>query len=151
MKIDGRLVLLFTFPLIAVMGCTLITLFSPDPKPFVPGRPQFLSIIDQLGVTRENIHSGAATENIRNVFVHVEPVHEEAEIITERPTAHYSHDPVSVSMVVDNGSKSYGMINGKKMYPGESTESFILKAIHKNLIVIRYHDGIEETVHVKAY
>lgn len=148
MKIDGRLLVLFTFLPIAIVGCFLVTFLSTEPKPFVPERPQFLSFIDQMGVSRENIHTGSATETIRNVFIHEDPVHEEAIVTVERPTTHV---PVSVSMVVDNGSKSFVMINGRKMYPGEKTVSFTLKAIHKNLIVIRYHDGIEETVHVKAY
>ena len=156
MKMDGRLLVLFTFLPIAVIGCTLVTFLTAEPKPFVPERPQFLSFIDQMGVSQENIRTGDTAENIRNVFPHAEtvhggPVHEVPITTTERPAAHNTHDPVSVSMVVDNGSKSFVMINGRKMYPGESSGSFTLKAIHKNLIVIRYNDGVEETVHVKAY
>ncbi len=150
MKIDGRLLVLFTFLPVAIIGCILVTFLSAEPRPYIPERPQFLTFIDQLGVSQKDIFTGAATEDIRNVFIHEAPVHEKAVITAERPQA-YAHDPVAVNMVVDNGSKSFVMINGRKMHPGESTESFTLRAIHKNLIVIRYHDGIEETVHVKAY
>ncbi|HNY64362.1 MAG TPA: hypothetical protein PKM41_02920 [Deltaproteobacteria bacterium] len=152
-----RIVVLFVFPIVALMACATITFSLPEPKPYVPERPQFLNAIDGLDVSSGGPGDSISTGHIRNVFVcdgvEAETVPEEPAPAEPAPQAGkpVSRDPVSVTMVVDGPNGGFGVVNGKKMHVGERSGEFTLTAIRNNSITIRYTDGIEETIHVKAY
>jgi hypothetical protein len=153
-----RTVMLFVFPVIAVFACAALSFSVPAPRPYLQARPQFLDIIDRLGVSTENPGSSLASERIRNVFTHDEPEKKDAAPV-DPPAAkpalpvekHADHAPVWVSMIMDGGENSFSVINGQKMRIGDRADSFTLKAIRKGSVTIRHSDGIEETIHVKAF
>lgn len=152
MKLDPKIIALFTFPIAAVFACGIMSFIVPEPKPFVLARPEFLKYIDQLGVSSGNTQETVFPESVRNVFSHETPIDEDpvedTGYVIEESVA---HPPVSVSMIVAGNAKSFSVINGKKMKAGESSGLFTLTAIQNNSVTIRYLDGIEETIHVKAY
>ncbi len=152
MKLDPKIAALFAAPFLALSACVIMAFALPEPKPFALSRPEFLGYIDQLGISSENDGRAAFSGSIRNVFsgeesAEEEPLENTADIIAQ-PAA---RPPVSVSMLVESGAKSFGIVNGKKMRVGESSGSFTLTAIRKNSVTVRYLDGIEETINVKAY
>jgi hypothetical protein len=152
-----RIIALFVFPIVSILACAALTLSLPELKPFVPERPQFLGVIDGLGVSSGSSQGSLASERIRNVFAHEDITDEEA--AAEDPAAvpapsierTVSRDPVSVTMVVDGPQGGFAVVNGKKMHVGERSGGFALTAIGKDSVTLRYTDGIEETIHVKAY
>lgn len=156
MKPDAKILILFAFPVLAALACAAMTFVLPEAKPYVPNRPVFLNYLDQLGVSSESSKQISFSESIRNVFSYEdqseEPVEEipieDTDYVVEAPAA---NTPVTISMLVESGSKSFSVINGKKMRVGDSTASFALTAIRNNSVTIRHSDGTLETIHVKAY
>lgn len=152
MKLDPKIMALLATPFIALLACVIMSFVLPDPKPFAPARPDFLNYIDQLSVSSENYQKSTFAEGIRNVFSHEKPVDDvPAEVIGDTIVQPIEHPPVSVSMLVAGSVNSFSVINGKKMRVGERSGSFTLTAIRKNSVTVRHLDGIEETIHVKAY
>ncbi len=68
MKLDPKIIALFTFPIAAVFACGIMSFIVPEPKPFVLARPEFLKYIDQLGVSSGNTQETVFPESVRNVF-----------------------------------------------------------------------------------
>ncbi len=145
MKIDTGILALFASPLIALLAGIVMLLFTSGHTPYVPDRPEFLAYIDQLGFSSQESTPPGSAESIRNVFSPGIPGEENS---SQRPE---TIAPVFVSMIVENGTKSFCVINGKKMQVGDNTGTFVVKAIKKDAITIRYRSGIEETIHVKVY
>ncbi|HPD21835.1 MAG: hypothetical protein ACOX3E_15170 [Desulfomonilia bacterium] len=145
MKIDTGILALFASPLIALLAGIVMLLFTSGHTPYVPDRPEFLAYIDQLGFSSQESTPPGSAESIRNVFSPGIPGEENS---SQGPEA---IAPVFVSMIVENGTKSFCVINGKKMQVGDNTGTFVVKAIKKDAITIRYRSGIEETIHVKVY
>lgn len=145
MKIDTGILALLAFPLIALLAGIIVLLLTSGHTPYVPDRPEFLSYIDRLGFSSQESTSPGAAGSIRNVFSPNIPDEENG---SQRPETLI---PVFVSMIVENGTKSFCVMNGRKMQVGDRTDAFILKAIEKDAITIRYMSGIEETIHVKVY
>jgi hypothetical protein len=54
-------------------------------------------------------------------------------------------------MIVDAGSDSFCIVNGKKMRIGENAGDFRVIAIGKDQVTITHHNGTRETHHVKAF
>jgi len=144
-KIDTGILALFASPLIALLAGIVMLLFTSGHTPYVPDRPEFLAYIDQLGFSSQESTPPGSAESIRNVFSPGIPGEENS---SQRPE---TIAPVFVSMIVENGTKSFCVINGKKMQVGDNTGTFVVKAIKKDAITIRYRSGIEETIHVKVY
>ena len=145
MKADAGILALFACPLVAALMGMLLFLFLSGHTSYVPDRPEFLSYIDRLGFSPEE---GARTDtagSIRNVFSPCSTGEEDGSQAPENPA------PVLVSMVVENGGKSFCVIDGRKMQVGDETGAFTLKVIEKDAVTIRYTSGVEETIHVKVY
>jgi hypothetical protein len=165
MKPGSRTLILFAFPVVAVIAMAAVSFSIHAPKPFAQPRPQFLDYIERLGVSTEKPHESVASERIRNVFSFDPPEKKDDAAAMAQPTPMPApvdpqatpdpkpaeHDPVWVSMIVDDGSDSFTVINGQKMRIGERSGSFTLTAVRKGSVTIRHNDGIEETIHVKAF
>jgi len=135
MKIDRKTLSLLTIPLLCVFLCMLAHMTLPDQKNFIPDRPEFLTYVDQLSIYSQSVKKGDIPYTLRDVFHH--------ETIEQ--------SPITVSMIVKNGSKGYSIINGKRMEPGDTADLFKLVSIDKTSVIIEYNNGAKETVHVKTY
>ncbi len=145
MKIDAGVLALFASPLIALLTCIIMLLFLSGHTPYVPDRPEFLTYIDRLGFSSQESTPPDAAGSIKNVFSAYSPDEED---VSQGPD---TLPPVFVSMIVENGTKSFCVIDGRKIQVGDETGAFTLKAIEKDAVTIRYTNGVEETIHVKVY
>jgi hypothetical protein len=160
MKPGTRTFILFMFPILAVFICAAVAFSLPPVRPYAPERPQFLDYIERLGVTSLGVTDSGASDKIRNVFTHVDEKAKDPGTVQADPPAaakqappvkEAAYRPVWVSMIVDDGANSFSVINGQKMRIGERAENFTLTAIRKGSVTLRHTDGIEETIHVKAF
>ena len=135
MKIDRKILFLFCGPLLCVLLCVLAYMVIPDQKNFIPDRPEFLTYVDQLSNYSQSLKKEDTPKHLRDVFYH--------DTIDKAP--------ITVSMIVKNGSGSYSIINGNRMERGDSADFFTLVSIDKDSVTIAYNNGAEETVHVKIY
>lgn len=156
MKPDARIFILFSFPFIAIISIAIINATFPEQRSYVQDRPQFLNAVDQLSISSGEAGQAFSPDEIRDVFSFHGPSEarpekvlvEDVDDLIEAPV---THTPVTVSMILNNGSESFSVIDGQKMRVGEGNSAFTLKSIRDNFVTVRYSDGIEETINVKAY
>ncbi len=135
MGIDRKILLLFALPCIGALLGMLAYMAVPTETNFVPDRPEFLTYVDQLTLYTSHVRENDNSEPLQDVFLHNTP----------------GEEPVTVSMIVKNGSRSYVIIDGRKMNVGDTTEAFTLMSIDRNSVTVAYQNGTRETLHVKGY
>jgi hypothetical protein len=149
MKLDKNLIWVLMLPLITLILCIAAPLVFRENKNITLEQPEFLTYVDKLSIFTLKDDSDLAAKDIHDVFRHewtlpvaalygTTPVKAEAE-------------PAKVSMIVEAGSQSYCVINGKKMRLGDKTQSFQITSIGPDQVIATYKNGTRETFHVKVY
>ncbi len=120
-------------------------------RPYRPTQPEFLSSIDQLSLFTMEDHQDNPAGGTRDVFRH-EWILDSGDLSPfPDPENTPVSPPVQVTMIVDSGSGAYCIINGKKMRPGDKTDSFRVTSIGKDHVILTYNNGTRENHNVKAY
>ncbi len=149
MKLDKNLIRLFMLPLIAIILCIASPYIFRENKNITMEQPEFLTYVDKLGIFTLKDDSDLAAKDIRDVFRHEWTMPLDA-LYGNLPVK-ADAEPVRVSMIVEAGSQSYCIINGKKMRLGDKTQSFQISSIGPDQVITTNKNGTRETLHVKVY
>jgi hypothetical protein len=151
MKIDGKIPVLFIPALLAVFLCLGSSLVLSDNSRYDPVQPKFLSLIDQLSLFTMEGYQNPQVMGIKDVFRHEWTMTSDDLSQYSVPQAPPEALSISVTMIVEAGRDSFCILNGKRMNPGEKTDSFRVTSIGKDHVTITYNNGNREIHHVKAY
>ena len=149
MKLDKNLILIFMLPLIALILCIAVPYVFRENKNITLEQPEFLTYVDKLSIFTLKDDSDLAAKDIRDVFRHEWTMPLDA--LYGNPPVKAEAEPVRVSMIVEAGSQSYCIINGKKMRLGDKTQSFQISSIGPEQVITTNKNGTRETLHVKVY
>ncbi|HPI91580.1 MAG TPA: hypothetical protein PLT09_00905 [Deltaproteobacteria bacterium] len=151
MRIDVKLAVLFIFPIMACIFCFASAFLLPNTARYSPAHPEFLSTIDQLSLFTMEGSEDVPAGGIRDVFRHEWTL--SSSNLTPYPDTQALpiSQPPRVTMIMEGGLGSFCIINGKKMYLGDRTDTFRVTALGKDSVTITYQNGTRETHHVKAY
>lgn len=148
MKIDRKIPVLFVPPILAAVVCLASSLILPHNSGYNAVQPEFLSSIDQLSLFTMEEHQDTPVRGIKDVFRH-EWTLASAELAPYPDPPEVP--PVRVTMIADSGLGKFCIINGKKMRPGDTTDSFRVTSIGKDHVILTYKNGTRENHDVKAY
>jgi len=149
MKLDKNLIRIFMLPLIALIVCIAVPYVFRENKNITLEQPEFLTYVDKLSIFTLKDDSDLAAKDIRDVFRHEWTMPLDA--LYGNPPVKAKAEPVRVSMIVEAGSQSYCIINGKKMRLGDKTQSFQISSIGPDQVITTNKNGTRETLHVKVY
>ena len=149
MKLDKTLISLFILPLIALTLCSASPYVFRESKNISLEQPEFLTHVDKLSILTLKADSDLAAKDIRDVFRHEWTMPLAA--LYGNPPVKAEAEPVKVSMIVEAGSQSYCVVNGKKMRLGDKTQSFQITSIGPDQVITTNKNGTRETLHVKVY
>jgi hypothetical protein len=149
MKLDKNLLLIFMLPVMAIILCIASPYVFRENKNISLDQPEFLAYVDKLSIFTLKADSDLADNDIRDVFRH-EWALPLASLLGDQGVKTIA-DPVRVSMIVEAGSQSYCIINGKKMRLGEKTEGLQITSIGPDQVITTNKNGTRETHHVKVY
>jgi hypothetical protein len=149
MKLDKNLLLIFMLPLISLILCIASPYVFRENKNISIEQPEFLTYVDKLSIFTLKDDSVLAAKDIRDVFRHEWTMPLAA--LYGNPLVKADAEPVRVSMIVEAGSQSYCIINGKKMRLNDKTQSFQITSIGPDQVITTNKNGTRETLHVKVY
>ncbi len=148
MKIDRTLIELFIPALIAMILCMAYPFVVPENRTYTFEQPEFLTYVDKLSIFTMQDDSALAHKDIKDVFRHEWTLPMAAMYMNqETPAA----EKVKISMIVDAGSQSFCVINGRRMRVHDKTDLFEITSIGQNQVTIMFKNGTRETHHVKVY
>jgi hypothetical protein len=149
MKLDRNLLVIFILPVIAVILCIALPYVFSENKNISLEQPAFLTYVDKLSIFTLKADPDLAANDIRDVFRHEWALPLDA--LYGIPPVKAKAEPVTVSMIVEAGSQSYCIINGKKMRLGDKTGGFQITSIGPDQVITTNKSGTRETHHVKVY
>ena len=149
MNLDRNIIWLFMLPVMTLILCMAFPYVFRENKTISLEQPEFLTYVDKLSIFTLKDDSDLAAKDIRDVFRH-EWTLPLADLFGNLPVKAVV-EPVRVSMIVEAGGESYCIINGKKMRPGDRTQSFQITSIGPDKVITTYKNGTRETHHVKVY
>ncbi len=151
MRFDPRIAALFAPHAIALLACAAaFTLMQAHAQTRV-NTPQFLSAVDQLHVFVPGPEQDGAAEPARDVFRHEWTVDSSLAPPLPGVAARSGKRSPKVSMVVEAGSSSYCVINGRRMQRGDRGDGFTVADIGRDSVTVIHSNGSREIYHVKAY
>ncbi|MCD6571352.1 MAG: hypothetical protein J7L53_11670 [Deltaproteobacteria bacterium] len=140
---NSKIIALYLIPITAGIICMALFFINPYKKDFVLDRPNFLSNIDQLSVCSQDPEDISSKGNIKDVFC---PSKESAS-----KGSTYSRYPIRISLIVNSPKGGYVILNGKKMYVGDSYRGLTITSVRSDSVTVRYNNGVKETIYVKIY
>jgi hypothetical protein len=149
MKLDKNLIWLFMPPVMALILCITFPYIFRENNRVSMEQPEFLTYVDKLSIFTLKDSAGLAYEDIRDVFRHEWTL--PLDYLGGNPSVKALAVPVKVSMIVEAGSQSYCIIDGKKMRLGDKTGGFQITSIGPDQVVTTNKNGTRETHHVKVY
>jgi hypothetical protein len=149
MKLNKNLILIFMLPVMALILCIASPYVFRENKNISIEQPEFLTYVDQLSIFTMKDDSHLETKDILDVFRH-EWTLPMAALYGNQPVKTEA-EPIKVSMLVEAGSQSYCIINGKKMRLGDKTQGFQITSIGPDQVITQNKNGTRETHHVKVY
>lgn len=148
MKLDKTLIIALVPPLIAIVLCMAYPYLVRENITFASEQPDFLTYVDKLSVFTLKNDLEPSQAEIRDVFRHEWTLPMAGlYALPDTKTA----EPLKLSMIVEAGSRSFCVINSRKMRINDKTDSFTLTSIGQDQVTITYNNGTRETLHVKVY